>query len=126
MNKLYYLIPILSLSLISCTNDSPSDIKKENQNTTTLEASVTYEKSKSVKDILETNCISCHRESFKLGDLSLDNYADVKDAILNRGLIDRINKNKGEPGAMPQDGEKLLESEIDLIEQWKQEGLLEK
>jgi hypothetical protein len=57
--------------------------------------------------------------------MPLINYQNVKEAIQNRGLLDRISRNEGASGLMPLGGPRLPQSVIDLIFQWNEDGLLE-
>jgi hypothetical protein len=57
--------------------------------------------------------------------MSLTTYADVKNAVLNRGLLDRISRAQGSPGMMPNGGIRLPQATIDKIFEWAQNGLPE-
>jgi mono/diheme cytochrome c family protein len=120
MLKIKYLfIPLILLSL-SCTNHSEDDliIKIENP------ILVTYEQN--VKSIINNNCIICHGSTPSNGaPMSLTTYNQVKDAVLNRGLLDRISRTTGEPGLMPNGGPRLPQQTIDIVIKWNSDGLLE-
>ncbi|MFD2892857.1 c-type cytochrome [Flavobacterium chuncheonense] len=110
---------VILLILTSCTNDSPDDLipVKETQ-------IVTY--SNTVKSIIQNNCVSCHAETPQNGaPMALTSYALVKDAVLNRGLIDRISREQGAPGMMPNGGTRLPQAVINQVIQWQNDGLLE-
>lgn len=95
----------------SCTSDSISDLEGIN------ETNVTY--STTVKSIIENNCIQCHASTPVNGaPMSLITYENVKDAVLNRGLLDRISRAEGTPGAMPFGGPRLPQTSIDAINNW--------
>jgi hypothetical protein len=53
--------------------------------------------------------------------MSLTSYSLVKNAVENRGLIGRINSASN---PMPQGG-LMSQANRDLIQQWKDDGLLE-
>jgi hypothetical protein len=74
---------------------------------------------------MTNNCISCHGSSLAQAGLKLTTYAEVKDAIQNKGLIDRISRSATDPLLMPTTG-KMAQSNIDLIVKWQTDGLLEK
>jgi hypothetical protein len=57
--------------------------------------------------------------------MPLVNYQNVKEAVLDRGLLDRISRQEGEDGLMPFGGPRLPQQTIDLIFQWNADGLLE-
>jgi hypothetical protein len=57
--------------------------------------------------------------------MSLVTYENVKQAVLSRGLLDRISRNNGEEGLMPNGGPRMPQNNIDLINAWSAGGLLE-
>ncbi len=84
---------------------------------------VTYQ---DVTSIFNDNCLNCHSNPPQNGaPMSLSSFNDVMNAILNRGLIDRISRNDGANGLMPLGGPRLSQQSIDLIVQWNEDGLLE-
>ncbi|MBF4519354.1 hypothetical protein D3C87_2000470 [compost metagenome] len=58
--------------------------------------------------------------------MSLVTYEQVKNAVLNRGLLTRISLENGDSSLMPQGGPRLPQATIDIINKWNQDGLLEK
>lgn len=107
-----YFLSILFL-LSSCAYDSASDLIDS-----TPINQVTY--SQNIKSIIDNNCIACHGTTTTNGaPMSLTTYENVKDAVLNRGLIDRISREEGVSGAMPLGGPKLPINNINLIIQWQ-------
>lgn len=105
------------LFITGCTSDSTEDLIDN----TPIGESITY--SDDVKSIVDLNCISCHANPPINGaPMSLTTYENVKDAILHRGLIDRISRENGQPGLMPLGGPRLLQSKIDIIMQWEIQG----
>lgn len=110
------IISILFLLFISCTNDSESDLMDQNTPVT-----ITY--TNSVKSIIDNNCVFCHGNTPSNGaPMSLTTYQNVKDAVLSRGLIDRISKAQDASGMMPYGGTRLPQSNIDQIIAWKNTG----
>lgn len=75
-----------------------------------------------VKPLL-TKCTGCHSGSSARAGLSLDNFNDVKNAITK--ITDRINREEGSGGFMPQFGQKYSQTELDAIAKWNTDGLLE-
>ena len=53
--------------------------------------------------------------------MSLHTYETVKDAVLYRGLIDRISQIEGQSGFMPLGGAKLPQTQINQIIEWQNE-----
>lgn len=77
-----------------------------------------------VKNIIIANCIACHDNPPSSGaPMPLTTYMEVKEAVLNRGLIERINSATN---PMPPKGGPLPKEQRDIIEKWEEDGLLEK
>lgn len=113
--KIFPIVSVLFL-LLACTNDSESDLIDN-----TVPASVTY--TNFIKSIMDNNCVSCHGNTPSGGaPMSLTTYQNVKDAVLNRGLIDRISRVQGTAGMMPLGGTRLPQSSINQIMDWKNTG----
>ncbi len=103
---------------LSCTNDSTSDLI----NIEPIPEQVSY--AEDVKSIIDNNCIVCHGATPIPGtNLSLINYDQVRDAVLNKGLINRISLQEGNSSLMPQGGPKLPETTINIIKKWQEDGL---
>jgi len=104
--------------ITGCTSDSTEDLI---DTTPPIGENITY--SANVKTIIDLNCISCHANPPVNGaPMSLTTYDNVKDAILHRGLIDRISRQNGQPGLMPNGGPRMIQSNIDIIMQWQAQG----
>lgn len=103
---------------LSCTNDSSSDLV----NVEPITEQVSF--ANDVKSIIDNNCTVCHGATPIPGtNLSLSNYDKVVDAVLNKGLINRISLTEGNSLLMPQGGPKLPEATINLIKKWQEDGL---
>lgn len=108
-------LTLIILTIIGCTNDSDSDLLNATEDET-----VTY--TEVVKLIMEQKCNTCHGATPTFGaPMSLHTYETVKDAVLNRGLIDRITRTEGQSGFMPLGGSRLPQTQIDQIIQWQNE-----
>ena len=109
----------LALVTFGCESDSTSDLIDN-----TPVDNVTY--TENIRTIINNNCIVCHGTiPANNAPMPLTTYEFVKDAVLNRGLIDRISRAQGTPGMMPNGGTRLPQNQIDLIIQWNEEGLQE-
>ncbi len=119
MEKSKYLIFVSFFIVISCSNNSEDDLTNPIvQNTTKY--------LQDIKPIIDNNCIMCHGTTPANGaPMSLTTYAQVKDAVQNRGLLDRISRAQGALGMMPNQGIRLPQTTIDLIIDWNTDGLLE-
>ncbi|NMH86658.1 hypothetical protein [Flavivirga algicola] len=120
MKRIFLLLIFQSIIFSSCTNVSEEDlIAKEPQPTIT-----TY--NDDVKTIIDNNCIVCHANPPVNGaPISLTTFNDVKNAVTNSNLINRISRQAGESGAMPFGGPRLPQNLIDIIQKWEDDGLLE-
>ena len=118
MIKRYILLPLLLVVFASCESTTYEEI----QDNTVIEGNVTY--NANVKTIIQANCISCHSAGGTASFRPLGTYADVVDAVQNAGLLDRIQRQNGEDGLMPQSG-RMPQSTIDIILEWNTDGLLE-
>jgi len=118
MNKYPIGLLIATVLLASCSNDSTSDLI----DATPLPEKVSY--AENVKAIIDNNCTSCHGATPISGtDLSLSNYVEVRNAVLNKGLINRISLTEGNSSLMPQGGPRLPEATINVIKKWQEDGL---
>lgn len=110
-HKIIFLSILVCIIFNSCTTDSFSDLEG------IPEESITY--TSTVKEIIDNNCIQCHASTPVNGaPMSLTTYENVKDAVLNRNLLDRISRAEGTSGAMPFGGPRLPQSSIDAINEW--------
>ena len=110
--------------LMSCSNDNPDTLMENIPTPPTSGTTITYQQN--VKSIIDNNCISCHAATPRNGtSLSLVTYAQVKNAIQNRGLLSRISLNNGNSALMPQSGPRMPQATIDIVAKWEQDGLLE-
>ena len=69
-----------------------------------------------IKTIIKQNCVSCHGLADSRGEYR--NYKTVKASIVI--ILFDINK-----GSMPYQKGKLPQQQVDLIQQWQTDGLLE-
>ncbi|OMQ08194.1 hypothetical protein [[Flexibacter] sp. ATCC 35103] len=88
----------------------------------TTPTAITY--SKNVKSIIDANCISCHQSGRSAAFRPLTTFAEVKVAVENAGLLNRIQLQNGQQGIMPQGG-RMSQANIDLIVKWNTDGLKE-
>lgn len=116
----FFKVSSLASVLLSCADDNPSTLI----DTPPITGLATYKEN--VKSIIDNNCVVCHAAIPKNGaPMSLVTYDQVKNAVLNRGLLTRISLENGNTLLMPQGGPKLPQATIDVIKKWEQDGLLE-
>lgn len=119
MKNSFFHIILFSFVFTSCAYDSESDLI----DSTELPNVVTY--NGHIKNIIDNNCIICHTNPpVNDAPMSLLLYENVKEAIENRGLIDRIS-SQDLGFLMPFGGPRLPQHLIDIIIKWETDGLLE-
>lgn len=117
--KLLVFSVFCAILQLSCSNESTSDLIGD-----PIAEEITY--TNAVKSIIDNNCISCHGTTPTNGaPMSLTTYANVRDAVLNRSLLDRISRDQGASGMMPLGGTRLLQEKINQINTWATEGFRE-
>jgi len=115
------LIPLFGFVVLCCACDKNST---DDLTEPTPVDMVTY--TEHVKPIIDNNCIVCHANPpVNSAPMPLIGYEHVKQAVIERGLIDRISREQGAPGMMPNGGMRLPQHQIDLIIQWKDQGFQE-
>lgn len=118
-NYIHFLFLLgTTLCVMSCENDSTNDLIDS-----TPVNQVNY--IDDVKPIIDSSCIVCHQSPPVNGaPMSLLTFDDVKNAIENRNLIQRI-ASEDQSFLMPLGGPRLPQATIDLIIKWQTDGFLE-
>ncbi len=119
MKKKLSLFLLLAIPFLpGCSSNSTDDLIDLNT------GQVSY--NTQIKSIIENNCIACHQDPpVNFAPMKLTTYQDVKNAVMNRGLIDRISRPQGATGMMPNGGTRLPQQLIDQVIQWQNEGFAE-
>jgi len=73
--------------------------------------------------IISNNCLGCHNQGDREGDVILDSYDEVRSVAESGKLIGVITHADGFP-FMPKDAPKLSECDIRAIRTWIDEGSL--
>ncbi|MCW4469768.1 cytochrome c [Flavobacterium sp. MFBS3-15] len=118
MRAIRYIFPIMAVTLFSCESNTYEDLEED----ILFEGPITY--NGQIKSIISANCLSCHGSDGISSFRPLGTYAELKDAVQNTDLLDRIQRRDGEQGIMPQTG-RMPQGSIDLILQWNTDGLQE-
>ncbi|WP_035694103.1 c-type cytochrome [Flavobacterium soli] len=106
----------LTLFFLSCSNDSTDDLTEVIPVDQTVKFS-------DVKSIMDNNCNNCHGNPTTNGaPISLVTYDNVKTAIEQHGLIERMSIENGGDGLMPQGGPRLPQATIDVVIKWQTDG----
>nr|MCH9659581.1 hypothetical protein [Bacteroidota bacterium] len=72
-----------------------------------------------VQSIFSNVCQQCHSNPPQNGaPMPLVSFENVRDAVMNRGLLDRVSREEGQSGLMPLGGPRLPQQQIDLLMQW--------
>ncbi len=114
--KLMLLLTFTGILTISCESNSPDDLTEVD-----IPVNVTY--TEDVRPIIQSNCIACHQEPPRNGaPMPLIDLEKVRQAITDRGLLDRISRPQGAEGMMPNGGTRLPQNKIDIIIKWRDQG----
>jgi len=110
-------LAILTLTLFALSTPARSDEKK-----------ISFEKD--VMPIFKANCISCHKADKKKGKLDMSSYSElmkggkqgspVKAGDPSKSLI--IEMISGKEPEMPEKGDKLTETQVQVISDWIKQG----
>ncbi len=112
MKKIIYITVLLN-TLFSCTNDSTNDLLEPIPEVPVISYNNT------VKAIIDNNCTNCHSNPPINGAPNpLTTYLEVVNSV-NNNLIERIEKQPGENGAMPLGAPRLPQPTIDQIIAWR-------
>ena len=116
LNSKFVTLTLGITFLIGCTTDSVSDLSP-------IETINEVSYLRDVKPIIDSKCNNCHGNPPTFGaPSSYTTYENVRTAVLNQGLIDRITRPENTAGAMPLGGPRLSQNEINIIIQWSEEG----
>lgn len=77
-----------------------------------------------INPIISSNCLGCHNRQSNNGNVNLEGYVNLLKFVNNNRLLGAIKHNEGF-APMPQSAPKLLDCEIDKIEQWIDQGALD-
>jgi hypothetical protein len=113
--KYYFLLIVtMFIGLSSCTSETLEDEDIEPIVTT-----IKY--NDDVRNITSANCVSCHGGSSPQAGLDLSSYVNVRSAVENGNLLNRINSQSS---PMPPSGI-LSSSTRAVVDQWVTDGYLE-
>ena len=98
------------ITILGCENNVAEDHIDQLEDCTNVE---TYY-SESVLPIMEQSCTICHSGNAPSGGLGLDSYSSVRSTMA--ATLDRVNRDQGSSGFMPQGGNKLTDNEISILQ----------
>jgi uncharacterized membrane protein len=115
--KILLTLPLASFLLSGCADDSTNEINSLE----TVPENVTY--TQNIKPIIQNNCLFCHKNPPINGaPMPLTEAEFVRQAIQDRGLLDRISRPQGASGMMPNGGIRLPQVKIETIKKWRDQG----
>ncbi len=116
MKKLIYPLIVSAIVLSGCSKSSSPEDMPDPVNENPMPEDATYEDD--VRGIIQSNCISCHANPpINNAPMSLTTYADVMNAVENRGLLGRISSSSNPmppTGQLPASTRKIISDWIDL------------
>ncbi|GEP51041.1 hypothetical protein FNO01nite_17130 [Flavobacterium noncentrifugens] len=102
-------LAFVGLLVVACESNTYEEVS-------VVVATPTY--TKDIQPIMSANCISCHSTDGGQ-EPYLENYDQVKNAIINNGLLDEIAAPTGE--GMPE-AQRMPQSKIDAVTSWANNG----
>ncbi len=121
-NVLKFLLPLAVLLVVSCTNDSESDLLLVEEEVIDPEIPLTY--NDDIQVIINNNCLACHSDPPAGAPFPLATYDQVLVRAENGQLLGAISRDAGDPRIMPPSG-RLPQSVINTIQQWIEQGAIE-
>jgi cytochrome c553 len=112
------LLVFSALAALACTLTYCNASKKA----TAKKPKMNYEAD--VKAVIEANCSPCHIPAKGGRKQPLDSYAALTKNIDD--ILRRVQLNPTDRGFMPDRRAKLSDSTINILKQWKADGMLEK
>jgi hypothetical protein len=103
----------ITLLLCICISGCEKNVEEDPENNSVDCSVVEAYYTENVAPILSSKCTGCHPGQ---GGLSLDSYTNVYSAIKSGNVLDRINRNSGDNGFMPQGGQKLSYANLDILQ----------
>jgi hypothetical protein len=76
-----------------------------------------------IQPLVQAQCVSCHQGTAASGGLDLSTHLSVQNSVLNGSIFDRINRNAGDPLAMPPSGP-LSDCNKAKVRVWTRAGAL--
>ena len=96
-----------------CFSGCEKNVEEDHENNSEDCSAIETYYTENVAPILTSSCTGCHPSQ---GGLSLDSYTSVYSAIKLGNVLDRVNRNSGENGFMPQGGQKLSNANLDILQ----------
>ncbi len=118
--KTLFLFLLVMMVLTGCYYDNEATLYP-GSNTCTSVANPSF--SADIMPLLNMKCNNCHSGSTPSASIRLDNYTEVVKHVNNKSLMGSINHASGY-SAMPKGGYKMPSCEIQKIQDWISNGIL--
>ena len=103
--------------LCICFSGCEKNVEEDHESNTVDCSAVETYYTKNVAPILSSNCIiGCHSGAAASAGLPLESYTSVYSAIKSGNVLDRVNRNSGDNGFMPQGGQKLSNANLEILQ----------
>ena len=112
LKKIINVALFMCISFSGCEKNVEEDLEDKTEDCTEVETYYT----ENVAPILESNCTVCHSGPTPTAGLSLDSYSVVFIAIKSGDVLDRVNRDQGTNGFMPNDGTKLSVANLEILQ----------
>ena len=109
LKKIINVALFMCISFSGCEKNVEEDLEDKTEDCTEVETYYTED----VAPILSSNCIVCHSAS---ADLPLDSYTSVYSAIKSGNVWDRVTRDQGTNGFMPDEGTKLSDANLEILQ----------
>ena len=106
----------ITLILCICFSGCEKNVEEDHENNSEDCSAVETYYNENVVPILSSNCNGCHSGTTAAAGLALDSYTSVYSEIKSGNVLDRVNRNSGENGFMPQGGQKLSNANLDILQ----------
>lgn len=117
--RISFLLLILSFSVSSCYYSNEEDVYGGS-----VTCDITKAKySERVKEIIQSNCTSCHGAGLQEAGFRIDNYDGLK-GMAESGLLLKVIKHESGVVPMPYAQLKMSDCNIAIIEEWVKNGAL--
>ena len=99
--------------LCICFSGCEKNVEEDPESNTVDCSAVETYYTENVAPILSSNCTRCHPGQ---SDPSLNTYTSAYSSIKSGNVLDRVNRNSGDNGFMPQGGQKLSNANLDILQ----------
>ena len=125
ISHLYLLITLVSFSyLTGCYYDNEEDLYGTPEPPALCDTLQVSFATDIVPILNNAGCIGCHNGAGASGNVNLEDYSNTLIPTQNGDLLSSI-EHDGNASKMPQGGQKLLESQIQLFRCWIEQGALD-